>query len=338
MTAAALEVDRVRKSYGKRRAVDDMTFDIRAGELFGFVGSNGAGKTTTMRIILGVLTPDAGEVRWRGRPVDFAARRQFGYMPEERGLYPRMKVGEHLRYLGELHGMSSAAARKAAGRWIERLEVSTYASEEVQNLSLGNQQRVQLAAALVHEPKALVLDEPFSGLDPVAVDVMRDVLAERAAEGVPVIFSSHQLALVERVCHRVGIVGGGRLIACGTVQELSASAERRLLVDAPGAGEGWTAGLAGVEVVSREGTRTRLRLAKGADDQQVLHAALATGPVSTFVSEQPPLTELYRDLVTRDDAEAATAGATAGATATAGASAAAGATGAADTETKGGAR
>lgn len=311
---AALEVDRVRKSYGKRRAVDDMTFDIRAGELFGFVGSNGAGKTTTMRIILGVLTPDAGEVRWQGRPVDFAARRQFGYMPEERGLYPRMKVAEHLRYLGELHGMSRAAARTAADRWIERLEVSSYASEEVQNLSLGNQQRVQLAAALVHEPKALVLDEPFSGLDPVAVDVMRDVLAERAAAGVPVIFSSHQLALVERVCHRVGIVGGGRLIACGTVQELSESAERRLLVDTPGApetgesgeaGEHWAAGLAGVEIVSREGTRTRLRLAKGADDQKVLHAALATGPVSTFVSERPPLTELYRDLVTRDESEGA---------------------------------
>lgn len=302
MTAAALEVDRVRKSYGKRRAVDDMTFDIRAGELFGFVGSNGAGKTTTMRIILGVLTPDAGEVRWQGRAVDFTARRQFGYMPEERGLYPRMKVAEHLRYLGELHGMSRSAAHAAADRWIERLEVSSYASEEVQNLSLGNQQRVQLAAALVHEPKALVLDEPFSGLDPVAVDVMRDVLAERAAAGVPVIFSSHQLALVERVCHRVGIVGAGRLIACGTVQELSESAERRLLVDAPGAGEHWAAGLAGVEVVSREGSRTRLRLAKGADDQKVLHAALATGPVAAFVSEQPPLTELYRDLVARDDA------------------------------------
>lgn len=299
MAAAALEVDGVHKSYGNRRAVHDMTFDICAGELFGFVGSNGAGKTTTMRIILGVLTPDAGEVRWLGRPVDLAARRQFGYMPEERGLYPRMKVGEHLRYLGELHGLPAAAAKTAASRWMERLEVSAYASEEVQNLSLGNQQRVQLAAALVHGPKALVLDEPFSGLDPVAVDVMREVLAERAAEGVPVIFSSHQLALVERVCDRVGIVGEGRLIACGTVKELSENADRQLLVDAPDAGENWAAGLAGVEVMSREGTRTRLRLAQGADDQQVLHAALATGPVSTFVSERPPLTELYRDLVTR---------------------------------------
>lgn len=324
MAVPALEVDGVRKSYGRRRAVDDMTFDIRAGELFGFVGSNGAGKTTTMRIVLGVLTPDAGEVRWLGRPVGFADRRRFGYMPEERGLYPRMRVAEQLRYLGELHGLSPGAARTAAGRWIERLELSSYASEEVQNLSLGNQQRVQLAAALVHGPKALVLDEPFSGLDPVAVDVMRDVLAERAADGVPVMFSSHQLSLVERVCDRVGIVGGGRLIACGTVRELSESADRRLLVDAPQAGENWTEGLAGVEVVSREGTRTRLRLAKGADDQRVLHAALATGPVSAFVSERPPLTELYRDLVTRtgeaeEDAEGpAGAGATAAVGRTAG--------------------
>ncbi|MDH6193258.1 ABC-2 type transport system ATP-binding protein [Streptomyces sp. CZ24] len=299
MAAPALEVDGVRKSYGRRRALDDITFDIRAGELFGFVGSNGAGKTTTMRIVLGVLTPDAGEVRWLGRPVGFDDRRRFGYMPEERGLYPRMKVGEQLRYLGELHGLSSAAARTAASRWIERLELSPYASEEVQNLSLGNQQRVQLAAALVHGPKALVLDEPFSGLDPVAVDVMRDVLAERAADGVPVMFSSHQLSLVERVCDRVGIVGGGRLIACGTVRELSENADRRLLVDAPQAGENWTEGLAGVEVVRREGTRTWLRLAKGADDQRVLHAAMATGPVAAFMSEHPPLTELYRDLITR---------------------------------------
>ncbi|WP_330175745.1 ATP-binding cassette domain-containing protein [Streptomyces sp. NBC_01498] len=335
MTAAALEVDRVRKSYGKRRAVDDMSFDIRAGELFGFVGSNGAGKTTTMRIILGVLTPDAGEVRWQGRPVDFEARRQFGYMPEERGLYPRMKVVEQLRYLGELHGMPAAAARAAADRWIERLEVTSYATEEVQNLSLGNQQRVQLAAALVHEPKALVLDEPFSGLDPVAVDVMREVLVERAAQGVPIIFSSHQLALVERVCHRVGIVGGGKLIACGTVQELSESAERRLLVDAPGAGENWAAGLPGVEVLSREGTRTRLRLAKGADDQRVLHAALATGPVSAFVSERPPLTELYRDLVSRDDSGNTEDGDSAG---TAGTPVTAAVAAGADTESEGGGR
>ncbi|WDV51842.1 ATP-binding cassette domain-containing protein [Streptomyces coeruleorubidus] len=311
MTGPALEVDGIRKRYGRRQAVADMTFGIRAGELFGFVGSNGAGKTTTMRIILGVLTPDEGEVRWRGRPVDFAARRQFGYMPEERGLYPRMKVGEHLRYLGELHGLPSAAARAAADRWIERLELSKYASEEVQNLSLGNQQRVQLAAALVHEPKALVLDEPFSGLDPVAVDVMHDVLVERAADGVPVMFSSHQLSLVERVCDRVGIVGGGRLVACGTVEELSENADRRLMVDAPEAGDNWAAGLPGVAVVSREGTRTWLRLAKGADDQRVLHAALATGPVSAFVSERPPLSDLYRDLVTRTGAPGENAGRTA---------------------------
>ncbi|MFJ8590745.1 ABC transporter ATP-binding protein [Streptomyces sp. NPDC093598] len=308
MTQPALEVDGLRKRYGRRQAVADMTFGIRAGELFGFVGSNGAGKTTTMRIVLGVLTPDEGEVRWRGRPVDFAARRQFGYMPEERGLYPRMKVGEHLRYLGELHGLPSTSARRAADRWIERLELSRYASEEVQNLSLGNQQRVQLAAALVHGPEALVLDEPFSGLDPVAVDVMHDVLVERAADGVPVMFSSHQLSLVERVCDRVGIVSGGRLIACGTIEELSENADRRLMVDTPEAGENWAAGLPGVTVVSREGTRTRLRLAKGADDQRVLHAALATGPVTAFVSEQPPLSDLYRDLVTTTGAHGVDAG------------------------------
>ncbi|MGX2996253.1 ABC transporter ATP-binding protein [Streptomyces sp. JNUCC 64] len=297
---AALEVDSVSKSYGRRRAVRDMTFDIRGGDLFGFVGGNGAGKTTTMRIVLGVLTPDAGEVRWNGRPADFAVRRSFGYMPEERGLYPRMKVSAQLRYLGELHGLSSRAARHEAERWIDRLVLGDHAGDEVQNLSLGNQQRVQLAAALVHRPRALVLDEPFSGLDPLAVDVMGQVLAEAAADGVPVLFSSHQLALVERICHRVGIVSQGRLVACGTIDELSASADRHLLVDAPGASGDWTDGLPDVRVLAREGTRWRLGLAAHVDAQRVLRAALATGPVLAFTPERPSLARLYREVAGRD--------------------------------------
>src|SRR5690606_1673878 len=191
--------------------------------IFGFVGSNGAGKTTTMRIILGVLRPDAGEVRWDGRPVDLDVRRRIGYMPEERGLYPRMKVGEQLVYLARLHGLSPEAARTAMEHWTEVLGVAHRREDHVEKLSLGNQQRVQLASALVHDPELLVLDEPFSGLDPVAVDVMSGVLRERAQQGVPVIFSSHQLELVERLCDRVGIISGGRMVADGTIDELRAT-------------------------------------------------------------------------------------------------------------------
>src|SRR6185436_19481292 len=196
--ADVLEVDSVSKRYGDVVALRELTFEVRAGELFGFVGSNGAGKTTAMRVILGVLAADAGDVRWAGRPLTLETRRGIGYMPEERGLYPRMKVRRQLVYLARLHGMSPAAATASVDRWLERLGVAARGDDEVQKLSLGNQQRVQLAASLVHDPTILVLDEPFSGLDPVAVDVMSKVLAGKAAAGIPVLFSSHQLDLVER--------------------------------------------------------------------------------------------------------------------------------------------
>jgi len=292
-----LEVDNVSKRYGDVVALRDLTFDVRAGELFGFVGSNGAGKTTAMRVILGVLAADAGEVRWAGRPLDLQTRRQIGYMPEERGLYPKMKVREQLRYLARLHGMAVAAATASVDRWLDRLGVAARGDDEVQKLSLGNQQRVQLAASLVHEPRILVLDEPFSGLDPVAVDVMSQVLREKAAEGIPVVFSSHQLDLVERLCDRVGIVRSGQMVAIGPVDELRSAGARRLLVDAPGAGAGWAAGLAGVRVVSRSNGRTLVELDAGVDDQAVLRAALATGPVREFGERRPSLTELFRHVV-----------------------------------------
>ena len=300
MTDARLEIDHLSKRYGSVVALDDMTFDVRAGEVFGFVGSNGAGKTTTMRIILGVLAADAGDVRWAGRRVDLASRRHIGYMPEERGLYPKMRVGEQLVYLARLHGMTAARARSAAREWAERLGVAARWGDELQKLSLGNQQRVQLAAALVHDPQVLVLDEPFSGLDPVAVDVMSRVLAEHAATGVPVIFSSHQLDLVQRLCHRVGIVRAGRMVALGAVEELRAGTESRLVVTAPHAPPGWAATVPGVTVTAEDHPSVTLRLAPGADDQVVLAAALRTGPVTEFSWRRPDLTELFRHVVTTE--------------------------------------
>jgi ABC-2 type transport system ATP-binding protein len=325
-----LEIDAVSKRYGDVVALAEMTFDVRAGELFGFVGSNGAGKTTTMRIALGVLAADSGEVRWDGRPLTLATRRRIGYMPEERGLYPRMKVGEQLAYLAELHGMSSSAARRGVEEWTERLGVADRREDEVQKLSLGNQQRVQLAAALVHDPDILVLDEPFSGLDPVAVDVMSQVLGERCAAGVPVVFSSHQLDLVERICDRVGIVSRGRMVACGPVDALRDQGPARLVVDAPNAPDGWADGVAGVTAVRREvghgrdgrRARTVLELAPGADDQAVLAAALATGPVHEFARRRPSLVELFRNVVDVDvDGGVAGAAAAAGGTGAGGAAA-----------------
>ena len=213
-----LELIDLARRYGDRVALDGVTFSVAPGQMFGFVGPNGAGKTTTMRIAMGVLEPDRGEVRWHGERVDSAARRRFGYMPEERGLYPKMRVRAQLAYMAALHGVKDADA--AAQRWMERLGVVERAEDRVETLSLGNQQRVQLAAALVHEPELLILDEPFSGLDPTGVDVLSGVLGEYAATGVPVVFSSHQLELVERLCEAVAIIKDGRLVASGTVDEL----------------------------------------------------------------------------------------------------------------------
>jgi ABC-2 type transport system ATP-binding protein len=304
-----LEIDHISKRYGDVTALREMTFDVRAGELLGFVGSNGAGKTTTMRIVLGVLTADAGEVRWKGSPLTWEARRRIGYMPEERGLYPKMKVAEQLVHLARLRGLAPARATRSVDTWLERLGVAERRGDEVQKLSLGNQQRVQLAAALVHDPSILVLDEPFAGLDPMAVDVMSQVLRDKRDEGIPVVFSSHQLDLVERLCDRVGIVRSGRMVACGPVDELRTGGAERLVVDVPGAPDGWAAELPGVTEHGREGGRTVLELAAGVDDQAVLRAALDIGPVREFTRRRPTLTELFRDVVSAEtaqsDAEAA---------------------------------
>lgn len=295
--AGALEARALRKSFGEIRALDGIDLTVRPGEIYGFVGSNGAGKSTAMRIILGVLSPDSGEVVLDGRPVDAGVRRRIGYMPEERGLYPKMKVGEQLVYLARLHGLPHSVACSSMERWTERLGIAERRDDAVDTLSLGNQQRVQLAAALVHDPLVLVLDEPFSGLDPVAVDVMSGVLREKADAGVPVLFSSHQLDLVQRLCDRVGIIARGRMRADGLVDELRSAGGRLLEVAVPSAAPGWADGIPGVTVRGIDGDRTVLELTPTADDQAVLAAALATGPVTGFGTRRPDLVELFREAV-----------------------------------------
>jgi ABC-2 type transport system ATP-binding protein len=305
---STLEIDHVTKSYGSLRALDDLTFDVRAGEIFGFVGSNGAGKTTAMRIMLGVLAADSGEVRWQGTPLDLEARRSVGYMPEERGLYPKMKVGEQLQFLARLHGMSPTESRDAVDRWTDRLGVGARRGDAVEKLSLGNQQRVQLAAALVHNPAVLVLDEPFSGLDPVAVDVMSAVLRERAEAGVPVIFSSHQLDLVERLCDRVGIVRSGRMMALGTIDELRTTDRPTWLLDVATEPTALLARLGSVAAVTAQAAPARpgaLLVTAEADappgvEQRVLQAALDAGAVREFSPVRPSLADLFRGVVSVD--------------------------------------
>ncbi|MET0763490.1 MAG: ATP-binding cassette domain-containing protein [Blastococcus sp.] len=293
-----LEFDGLHKSFGVNQVLEGVGFAVRPGSMFGFCGSNGAGKTTTMRIAMGLVRPDAGEVRWQGRPLDADARRRVGYMPEERGLYPKMKVGEQVAYFARLHGLDSGAAARAAEEWVERLGLGERRGDPVEKLSLGNQQRVQLAAALVSRPEVLILDEPFSGLDPVGVDSLAEALLEQRRTGVPVVFSSHQLDLVERLCDSVGILARGHMVATGSVDELRRrEADRLLRVVVPDAVPHWAASLPGVRVVSERAGDTLLELAPEADDQAVLAAALRTGRVTHFAWREPTLVELFREAV-----------------------------------------
>jgi ABC-2 type transport system ATP-binding protein len=218
-----LEFEGASKRFGALAALDACSFEARPGRLTGFLGPNGAGETTAMRALFGLVELDAGSVRWRGAPIGQAERASFGYMPEERGLYARMRVREQLVYLGELAGRSTSDVRHSVDAWLERLGLAGRAKDRVAALSHGNQQRVQLIAALVNEPDLLVLDEPFSGLDPLAIANMSQLLAEAAAEGTTVLFSSHQLDLIEDICEDVVIIDYGHIVKAG---ELSAPSSR----------------------------------------------------------------------------------------------------------------
>jgi len=293
-----LELIGLSRRFGHVVALDDVSFEVAPGQIVGFVGPNGAGKTTAMRIVLGVLTPDAGRVRWRGRSVDAAARRRFGYLPEERGLYPKMRVMDQLVYFGRLHGLEPGEARRQADRTAQLLGVADRGRDRAEALSLGNQQRVQLAAALVHRPELLVLDEPFSGLDPVGVDVLSSVLREQASEGVPVVFSSHQLELVERLCESVVLIHRGRVVAAGRIPDLRAADARRLVrVEVAGAPRAWWAELHGVRVAEPLPEGAILELVDRTSEEEVLDAARRAGEVRHFSVIQPSLTEIFRRAV-----------------------------------------
>ena len=294
-----LELIDLRRRFDDVVALDGVSFEVPEGRIVGFVGRNGSGKTTTMRIALGVLHADAGLVEWRGRPVDAVTRRRFGYMPEERGLYPKMRVREQLVYLARLRGTPKAVARTRATELLELLEVVGDPNDRMETLSLGNQQRVQLAAALVHEPDVLVLDEPFSGLDPVGVDVLADVLRRQARDrGVPVVFSSHQLELVERLCDEVVLIDRGRIVAQGSIHELRAMRARNLWrVEVPAATQGWWGVVPGVSLAGLGDGAVVLELSVEADPQRVLDLARAEGDVVSFGPVRPSLAELFREVV-----------------------------------------
>lgn len=298
--STVLEVIDVHRRFGQVQALAGVTFRVPDGKVVGFVGRNGAGKTTTMRVICGVVAQDSGEVRWEDRPIDRAMRSRIGYLPEERGLYPKMPVGRQLDYLAEISGVPRGEARRRRDELVERLGLGAKVDAPVESLSLGNQQRVQLAAALIHRPALLVLDEPFSGLDPVGVDVMADVLLAEVARGVGVLFSSHQLELVERLCDEVVIVEAGRVVRTGSARSVGApeaGAAPRWRVEVAGAGSAWVAAVAGTTLVEADGDVAVVELPEGADEQALLDAARRAGPVRAFAAVEVSLADVFRTVV-----------------------------------------
>ena len=294
---AVLRVDSVTKRFGERLALDDVSFEVPEGGLTGFVGANGSGKTTTMRIILGVLEADAGTVSMDGRDLGTADRRRFGYMPEERGLYPKMKVAEQITYLGRLHGMSTKSASDSAADLLERLGLTDRAGDTVESLSLGNQQRAQIAAALVHSPTVLVLDEPFSGLDPLAVETVVGVLKDFAASGAPVLFSSHQLDIVERLCDHLVIIAGGVVRASGGRQQLQREHDPHRYELVAHSDVGWVRGIAGIRVVDFDGDVVTFETTDADAAQRVLREALARGGVTRFTDIHPTLSQIFQEVI-----------------------------------------
>ena len=293
-----LELTGLTRRFGGVTALDDLSFTVASGRVTGFLGPNGAGKTTAMRAIFGLTELDHGHVRWNGGAVGPRQRRRFGYMPEERGLYPGMIVGEQLQYLGRLHGMAPGDAADAASRWLERLDLADRASSKVSSLSHGNQQRVQLAAALMHEPQLLVLDEPMAGLDPTGIEAFGAVLSEQAHAGRCVLFSSHQLDLVEELCEAVVIIDHGRVVASGGVEELEVGGSPRLSVRVEGDRDGrWARDLPGIQVSEVKGGQVRLVLPPDADSDAVLDAARRAGRVLEFTFERRRLSEVFREAV-----------------------------------------
>jgi len=290
-----LVLDRVQRSFGSVAAVRGVSFSVDRGAVFGLLGPNGAGKTTIMRMILGIFVPDGGTIAWNGRPVDLATRRRFGYLPEERGLYGKMKVRDHIVYFGRLHGLEAVDAGRRADAWMATLDIERYAHRACSELSKGNQQKVQLACAVLHEPELLVLDEPFSGLDPVNAETMLDCIRALAARGTTLVLSSHQMFQIENACTAFCIIGAGEVRARGTLAELRREFPTRTVrvaPDLPGIRAAFAARGAAGPVPAGDG-EIAFELPAGTDFGSLLRDAVAAGPVESFERQEPTLSQIY---------------------------------------------
>jgi ABC-2 type transport system ATP-binding protein len=302
----SLSIDHVTKRFGATLALDRLAFEVAKGEVFGFLGANGAGKTTTMRICLGIVRADSGEIRWSGTPTPELPRRTWGYLPEERGLYARMTVLDQLVYFASLYGEPPDRARRAAIGWLRRFRIPEYADRRAEELSKGNQQKVQFIAAVLHDPEVLLMDEPFTGLDPVNLILLREAFMELRDRGRTLIFSTHQMEAAEALCESVAIVDHGRLVAGGRVRDLKRSSGRRTvrLAVESGLGSEWVSTLPGVEAVRHDADGSELELLPGFEPDSILAAVLAHGAsIRRFEVAEPSLEALFIEHVGRPSGE-----------------------------------
>jgi ABC-2 type transport system ATP-binding protein len=297
-----IQLNKVRKTYDSFVAVDDLSFNIEQGGVFGLLGPNGAGKTSSIRMMIGITAPDSGEINMFGRPFERKSLQRVGYLPEERGLYRKMKVLDQLIFLGELHGMSAGSARQKAIEWCERLEITEKLQNKVEELSKGMQQKIQFIAALLHDPEFVIMDEPFFGLDPVNATVLKDVLLDLKKKGRTILFSTHRMDQVEKLCDSICLINHGRSVLQGPLKQVKAQyGKRNVQIEYDGDG-GFLNQATLVGSFNNYGNYVEVRLAPGADPQQLLHAAAERSRISKFELVEPSLEEIFIEVVGKNDA------------------------------------
>jgi ABC-2 type transport system ATP-binding protein len=299
----AIELENVCKSFGPVRAVDGLSVCVPQGAVYGFLGPNGAGKTTTLRMIMDIIRPDSGTIRLFGTPASSAARERIGYMPEERGLYRKMTATTVLDYFGALKGMTGAGLRQRRIEWLARMNLADHANKKVEELSRGMHQKLQFAVTVVNDPELVILDEPFSGLDPVNQDMLREIITGMRREGRTVLFSTHVMQEAERLCDFIVLINKGRVVVNGTLDEIRAGHQSHSVsVELEGDG-GFLQRLPQVTAVKSQGRRMEVSLRDGADPQDLLRALVERARVRAFEIKQPSLHEIFVRLVGGNDAE-----------------------------------
>ena len=304
MSDKAIVLKDIRKAYAGHVAVKDLSLEVPRGSVFGLLGPNGAGKTTTLRMVMDILGPDSGRIEILGRPADAASRDRIGYMPEERGLYPRMELGEQLVFMASIKGVPRAEAQRRIGPWLERLGLAEWRKRKTNELSKGMQQKAQFVATVLHEPDVLIMDEPMSGLDPVGADLMRDVMLDLKRRGATLVLSSHQMETVERLCDRVALINRGEKVLDGAVADVKASHGKNTVVLAYDGDGSFLGGLPGVARVTDFGRYVEVRLADGADPQPLLRAAVERLRLRRFEIVEPSLHDIFVETVKNHGKEA----------------------------------